>query len=151
MSAKLIQTALIAGSVVIIAAAMVFLGRATVNRDAMRDNGYQTGYSDGYLAALPVGEAQGRQEGRALQEGMSLPAESQQPVQGAFNAGYAAGSNDVFGMYDGGWTLSTPYVITLEQGRSPIVYSINSRTQLEPNVNYSLCPDGHDLCQEPRP
>ena len=54
MSAKLIQTALIAGSVVIIAAAMVFLGRATVNRDAMRDNGYQTGYSDGYLAALPL-------------------------------------------------------------------------------------------------
>jgi hypothetical protein len=36
----------------------------------------------------------------------------------AFQAGYAAGANDVFGDCDGGWDYDRPYVIT---------YAIRSR------------------------
>jgi hypothetical protein len=87
----------------------VALGRASVDRDAPRDEGL---------------EAEGLAEGRALQV----------PFQGgrraAFRAGYAAGANDVFGGYDGGWYLGQPYVITLAKGHGPVAYRIDSRRQL---------------------
>ena len=110
----------------------------------------ETVRGDAYFAGLRVGEAQGRQEGRALQEGASLPRGSRQPVTDAFNAGYAEGTNDAFAGYDGGWALSAPYVITLEEGSGQIVYRISSRTPIAANVNYYLCADGHDICQERR-
>lgn len=113
--------------------------------------GYQAGDSAGYLRGLTAGQAQGRQEGRALQEGAALPPDSRPPVEDAFTAGYTAGANDVFGQYDGGWYLATPYVITLEQGSAPIAYRIGSRTALAPGVFYYLCSDGHAVCQGPRP
>ena len=45
----------------------------------------------------------------------------------AFDAGYAAGANDVFGGFDGGWSLSEPYVITLARGSGAVTYRIDSR------------------------
>ena len=41
--------------------------------------------------------------------------------------GYAAGANDVFGGFDGGWSLSEPYVITLARGSGAVTYRIDSR------------------------
>jgi hypothetical protein len=79
------------------------LGRATADSDP------------GFAA----GRAQGVQEGRALQQ----PAGSRE----AFAAGYAAGANDVFGGYDGGWSFGRPYVITLARGRDGVTYRIASR------------------------
>jgi len=113
-------------------------------------SGDQAGYNDGYLDGLSAGQAQGRREGRALQEGAALPAGARQPVQDAFTAGYSAGANDVFGQYDGGWDLSTPYLVTIEQGSGPIAYRIATREALQPGVDYYLCPDGHHVCQQPR-
>jgi len=104
-----------------------------------------------YFDGLRAGEAQGREEGRMLQLGQSLPAASRQPVSDAFKAGYVAGTNDAFAGYDGGWAPATLYVVTLERGDGPIVYRISSRVPLQPGVDYYLCPNGHDLCQQPRP
>jgi hypothetical protein len=127
---------------VLAAVAFVWIGRATADPKTS-DNGY--------LAGVRAGDAQGRQEGRALQEGAALPANSQRPVMDAFNAGYAAGMNDAFGGGDGGWDLSVPYVVTLEKGAGPITYRIKSHEPLSAHVNYYLCADGHELCRERRP
>ena len=142
-----------AGSVlaVLLAVGLFSLGRLSASSAPDQNAGYQAGHSAGYVDGLSAGEAQGRQEGRALQEGVALPADSRQPVQDAFTAGYTAGANDVFGQYDGGWYLSTPYVSTVENGSAPIAYRIGSRTALVPGIDYYLCPDGHGLCQQPRP
>ena len=68
----------------------------------------------------------------------------------AFDQGYAAGANDVFVGYDGGWGLSEPYVVVLVHGANGITYRIAARTPLRPGVNYYLCPDSRQLCQQPR-
>ena len=135
---------------VLIAGVGITLGRASVDTREARERAHQSGLDDGYFNGLPVGEAQGRREGRALQEGASLPATDRQEAKDAFNAGYAAGADDVFAGYDGGWTLSAPYLVTLERGSGDITYRIASRTPLEVGVTYYLCSTGHRLCEQPR-
>jgi hypothetical protein len=147
MRIRATRTALGLTAAVLLAAGFVWIGRETVHTAAPHSD---TAQIDAYFDGLRVGEAQGRQEGRALQEGAALPRDSRQPVSDAFNAGYAAGTNDAFAGYDGGWDLSVPYVIRLEEGRGPIAYRISSRTPVAANVNYYLCADGHNICQEPR-
>jgi hypothetical protein len=78
---------------------------------------------DGHAAGLREGRALGVREGRALQASASSP----RGTRAAFEAGYAAGANDVFGGFDGGWSLDTPYVITLRKGSGAITYRIDSR------------------------
>jgi len=63
--------------------------------------------------------AQGVRDGRALQ----VPPKARH----AFEEGYAAGANDVFSGYDGGWDFDRPYVITLEKGEDGMTYRIKSR------------------------
>ena len=46
--------------------------------------------------------------------------------------------------------MHVPWIITLEGGSGQIVYRIHDRTQVEPGVEYYLCPDGHALCQQRR-
>jgi hypothetical protein len=128
--------------------ALVEVGRITADPSGRRT---VVDRSDDYFDGLQVGEAQGRREGRGLQEGIALPANAQRPVRDAFDDGYAAGANDVFAGYDGGWTIGAPYVVTVAEGSGHIVYRIRTREQLKPNVNYYLCRDGHNLCQEARP
>jgi hypothetical protein len=41
-----------------------------------------------------------------------------------------AGANDAFGGFDGGWSLGTPYAITLERGSNGISYRIKDRSRL---------------------
>jgi hypothetical protein len=135
----------------LIAGAGITLGRLSVGTHAAHGRGYQSGLDDGYFNGLRVGEAQGRREGRVLQEGSSLSAPDRQEAKDAFNAGYAAGANYAFAGYDGGWALAAPYVVTLEQGNGDITYRIASRTQLEVGVAYYLCPTGHGVCHRPRP
>lgn len=43
-----------------------------------------------------------------------------------------AGANDAFSGYDGGWAVSTPYLVTLEPGDRQITYRIASRTRSDP-------------------
>ena len=132
---------------VLVGVAMFFLGRLTAPDTAHRSSTSEIG---DYFDGLRVGEAQGRQDGRALQEGSELPRGARDVARRAFNAGYIAGTNDVFAGYDGGWTLHMPWIITLEGGTGQVVYRIRDRTALEPGVAYSLCPDGHSLCHERR-
>jgi hypothetical protein len=61
----------------------------------------------------------GVREGRALQVHAG--------ARNAFQAGYAAGANDVFGGYDGGWDYDRPYVITLKKGSEGVTYKIATR------------------------
>jgi hypothetical protein len=126
---------------------LVVLGRVTADPAASRT---AVERSDDYFAGLQVGEAQGRREGRTLQEGAALPANARRPVHDAFDAGYVAGANDVFAGYDGGWAIGVPYVVTIAEASGHVVYRIKTRDTIAPNVNYFLCPDGHGLCQEPR-
>ena len=61
----------------------------------------------------------GVREGRELQV---PPA-----ARDAFQAGYEAGANDVFGGFDGGWDFGRPYVITLKKGTGGVTYAIATR------------------------
>ena len=158
MRARIIKAALGLAVVLAVAGGFFALGRASVDRQAAHDSGFRAGQSAGrsagqtagYFDGLRAGEARGRQEGRALQTQATAPAAARESVKNAFNAGYAAGTNDVFAGYDGGWSLSAPYLITLEKGGDGIVYRISSRQVMEPNISYYLCPNGHDICQQPK-
>jgi hypothetical protein len=86
-----------------------------VDTDTARDEGRAAGVA----AGLRAGRAVGIREGRALQQ----PAAARK----AFRAGYTAGANDVFGGFDGGWSLGTPYVITLGKGAGGVAYRIDKR------------------------
>jgi hypothetical protein len=127
------------------AAGLVAVGRATAGTATARSDGYQQGRTAGYAD----GRAAGLSEGRALQVPLTLPSGRQDAAKAAFDAGYAAGANDVFGGYDGGWDMDSPYVVVLTQAGKGIAYRIRSRTPMQPGVNYRLCPHSTDLCQEP--
>jgi hypothetical protein len=107
MWSRVVAAAVVAAALAIAGFA---LGRASANTDA------------GHDAGVREGRAAGLQEGRALQASGSAPT-----TRAAFDAGYAAGANDVFGGFDGGWSLGTPYVITLRKGSGAITYRIDSR------------------------
>ena len=139
------MVALVAG--VLLGVGLFLLGRLTAPDAAHRSSTSQVG---DYFDGLRVGEAQGRQDGRALQEGSELPAQARDVARHAFNAGYVAGMNDVFAGYDGGWRLRTPWIVSLEGGSGQILYRIRDRVQLEPGVEYYLCPDGHSICRQRR-
>jgi hypothetical protein len=123
---------------------LVAVGRVTAGIHAPHDASYRAGYSDG----IQIGEAQGRQEGRAEQEGAAASTASASAAENSFNDGYAAGDNDAFSGYDGGWALATPYIVTLQQGTGPIVYRFASRAPLQPGIDYYLC--AHGVCQQAR-
>jgi hypothetical protein len=100
---RLSQTAMLAAIVIGLGAGLFLLGRATA----------------GFDAGFDAGHAQGVEEGRALQVAP--------PARREFEAGYAAGANDVFGGYDGGWDFGRPYTITLAHGSGGVTYRIASR------------------------
>ncbi|HZZ95387.1 MAG TPA: hypothetical protein VFE19_00110 [Jatrophihabitantaceae bacterium] len=129
---------------VALAAALFAIGRWT----APTSPAHKTDQSNSYFDGIRVGEVEGRRQGRALQEGASVPASLRRAVRASFNDGYTAGGNDAFQGYDGGWTMGLPYVIVLEPGSGQIVYRIKSRNPLEPGVDYYLC--GRSLCHQPR-
>jgi hypothetical protein len=125
----------------VLAVGLFLLGRVTAGSD---DKG-----TGDYLAGLRQGESRGVQEGRALQGTESLPATTRDAARAAFQMGYAAGANDAFDGFDGGWDVSKPYVVTLVRGKGPITYDIGSRTLLHDGVDYYVCPGKHTVCQRP--
>ena len=129
------------------AVGLFLLGR--ISAPAHRSPSHTTSIG-GYIAGLRDGVVQGREEGRALQAGAALPAAGRHVAHDAFRAGYAAGANDVFAGYDGGWTFGAPWIITLVPGGAHISYRIRQRTPVEPGLVYFLCSDGRSLCHRPR-
>jgi len=103
--------------VAVVAAAALAAGAFALGRGTTADT------DAGHDAGVREGRAAGLQEGRALQATGSSP----HSTRAAFDAGYAAGANDVFGGFDGGWSLSEPYVITLARGSGAVTYRIDSR------------------------
>jgi hypothetical protein len=99
-----------AAAALAIAGGAFAIGRASVDTDADTDT------------AREQGRAAGIREGRALQQPV--------PARRAFRAGYVAGANDVFGGFDGGWSVGTPYEVTLERGEDGITYRIKDRSEL---------------------
>ena len=149
MTSGTLHRPLVAVGVAALAVGLVAVGRASADTAAAHDAGYSAGRTAGYADGLQAGELLGLAEGRALQDGAALPASSQQPVREAFAAGYDAGAADVFAGYDGGWLLSTPYVVTLTRGTGGTPYRIASRTALEPGTTYRLCPGATVVCVAP--
>ncbi len=125
------------------AGALFALGRASVDRDegdsAAKRTAHAAGLREGMLAGHASGVHQGRavgiregraagvEEGRTLQLGESLPRDTRRAARRAFRAGYVAGANDAFGGFDGGWSLTKPYVITVRRGSGAITYRIDTR------------------------
>jgi hypothetical protein len=134
------------GAGLLITAAMFLLGRFT----ATPEHRQPTNNLGGYFAGLRAGEAEGRQEGRAAQEGVELPRGAQHVSRQAFDAGYVAGSNDVFAGYDGGWKLHTPWIVTLVGGPGQVVYRIRGREELATGFAYYRCHGGRSVCRERR-
>jgi hypothetical protein len=130
-----------------VAAGIFALGRVTGGDD--RADGYRAGQASGYARGVTAGHADGVREGRADQETSTLPPAARDSARAAFDDGYRAGANDVFAGYDGGWSYSTPYVVTLARGGSGVTYRFASRTPMRAGVGYRLCPRSPDLCQEP--
>jgi hypothetical protein len=140
-----------AGVVVVALAVAAFLaGRLTApapGSGTASSAASSAGSGGGYAAGFSAGEALGVGEGRALQQSASLAPGAQQSARQTFAAGYAAGAEDVFGGYDGGWAMGAPYLIVLAPGNGGATYRIASRIPVQPHVNYSLCSNGHDICQ----
>jgi hypothetical protein len=153
MRARRWTAVVIVVAALVVAAGLVLLGRVTA-AGAARAEGYRAGLAAGDARGRQEGRAAGRadglREGRALQQATSLPPGARDAARAAFEAGYAAGADDVFGGYDGGWSLSSPYVVTLARGGGATTYRIDSRVPLQQGVAYYLCPRSHALCQEPR-
>ncbi|MEU8228692.1 hypothetical protein AB0C12_03700 [Actinoplanes sp. NPDC048967] len=127
-------TALAVVLLILAGAGTFWAGRVTgAEPGPAADRGYDAGHADGL------------REGRAEQATVNLPATDKT----IFESGYAAGAADVFNGYDGGWDHHAPYVIVLGPGGPAVTYRIESRTRLEPGVDYYLCPDGHALCRRP--
>jgi hypothetical protein len=107
------------------------LGRGSADDGGARREGRADGLREGRAMGVREGRPTGVAEGRAagVAEGRALQASAAAPhgSRAAFEAGYAAGANDVFGGFDGGWSLGTPYVITLRKGSGAITYRIDSR------------------------
>jgi hypothetical protein len=140
---------LIVGVSAAAAVALFVGGRLSADSGGSSATGYRAGYAAGLHDGLAQGQAQGRAEGRALQAPLALPTGSRDVAKSAFTAGYAAGANDVFAGYDGGWGLGSPYVITLGPGSAGVTYRIASRLELQPGTSYYLCPQS-TVCHEPR-
>ena len=138
-----VTVAIVLGCAAAVGAGAFLLGRATAPAHTHRST------VGTYFDGLRVGEAQGRREGRAIQEGIALPAGDRKPVRDAFDAGYAAGANDAFAGYDGGWTLHVPWLVTLEGGSGQIAYRISDRTRVLPGTDYYLCSGGRAICSRP--
>jgi hypothetical protein len=134
------QRAIVVTVGIALAAGLFTLGRVTSDEGDSRA---------GYLSGLRQGESRGIQEGRALQLSEAAPKGSRDAARSAFDSGYAAGANDAFGGYDGGWYVSTPYIITLIKGGGPITYDLSSRTLLHAGIDYYLCPQARTICQRP--
>jgi hypothetical protein len=129
---------LLAGAV--LAAGSFVLGRATADdREPSADE---------YAAGLRAGRAAGIQEGRALERTRSLPPGRRAAARQAFDAGYAAGAQDVFGGFDGGWVFDAPYLVTIARAAGPVTYRIDSRLPLRLGVSYYRC--GRGVCSERR-
>ena len=79
------------------------------------------------LGAAALGRATAPQDDReaGVREGRQLQVPPE--ARDAFQAGYEAGANDVFGGFDGGWDYGTPYVITLKKGTDGVTYAIATR------------------------
>lgn len=120
---------------------LILVGAGTFWAGRVTDGGPGRAPDRGYDA----GHADGLREGRAEQATVNLPATD----KAIFDSGYTAGATDVFNGYDGGWDYNAPYVIVLAPASPAVTYRIESRTRLEPGVDYYLCPDGHELCQQP--
>jgi hypothetical protein len=153
MSARSRRLVLQVGVALVVAVALVAVGRWSADTGSARDSGLRAGYSDGhyagYFAGLHDGEAQGLREGRAVQLVSTSPPGMRRVARHAFEAGYAAGTNDVFAGYDGGWALGSPYLVTLEAGIGQADYRIDTRTAVEAGVSYFLCPSRRGVCQRP--
>jgi hypothetical protein len=143
---RVVLVGLSAAVVLGVAAAAFAIGHATAGVPPAASPDAAAGYSAGLLA----GRSQGLREGRALQEGAALPAGARAPVRAAFEAGYVAGANDVFTGYDGGWAMSSPYLVVLAPGGAGVSYRILTRTPVVAGVDYHLCTNGSDICQQPR-
>jgi hypothetical protein len=124
------------------------LGRATAHASSAAPS--PSGTSAAYTGGFQAGRAVGVQEGRALQEGQTVTGADHDAATAAFASGYVAGINDAFGGYDGGWSLGTPYLVTLGPGTGGATYRIVSRTGMQPGVSYFVCPSGSGICQEKR-
>jgi hypothetical protein len=137
------RRAVAALAAVIAALGLVALGRVTAATDGVRARGHDAGYLEG----LAAGHAAGVAEGRAYQATLSVPKESRRAARAAFASGYAAGANDAFGDYDGGWYLGRPYVVVLAKGRGAITYRIASRTPMAAGTDYYSCPRPRVVCE----
>src|SRR4051812_43153138 len=109
-----------------LAAGLFLLGRASADRGPSAGQ-VASQLADGYARGLDDGRAAGLLEGRELQATLRLAASARLAARKAFGEGYAAGANDAFGGFDGGWRLGACYLVSLERGRGAITYRIASR------------------------
>jgi hypothetical protein len=150
MNARVVRIVAVVVAGLAVGVGLVALGRATAGTGTARDDGYRTGSAAGHADGVKQGQADGLREGRELQVPLNLPSDAQAAAKAAYDAGYTAGANDVFDGYDGGWGLNEPYIVELVPGDNGITYRIRSRTTVQPDTNYHLCPPNTSLCHEPR-
>ena len=138
---------LIAPAVAGLAAGAFAFGRGTAQTDDQRVRAAEV---QGRAVGVRDGRAAGIREGRALERTSSLPTRRREAGKAAFDAGYVAGANDVFGGFDGGWSLTSPYVITIRRATGRVTYRIDSRVPMRPGFHYRRCPRATGVCEVPR-
>jgi len=134
---QLLRTLLLAVVIVAVAAGGFLAGRHTA---PVRDR-----WAEGEMAGYDYGVG----VGRSLQAAEVAPAADRPVAESSFQSGYAAGQQDSFGSYDGGWGVGVPYVIVLAPGLGGAPYRIVSRDEMAPGVRYWPCANPALVCHGP--
>jgi hypothetical protein len=72
------------------------------------------------------------------------PRDERQRPTGPYGAAYAAGREDAFSGFDGGWSLGVPYIVTLRPGGPGVTYRFARRWPMAAGVEYRVC--GQIVC-----
>lgn len=116
----------------------------------------QPAYNEIYKAGAEAGNAKGTAEGTAegTKEGVATGTEQgkeaglEEGVEKGVAEGQAEGASAALGGLTSWSTGGVPYIVTFTANDSEQVpVSVNSRTEMQPGVNYKICDSGNGICQ----
>ncbi|MGH2907039.1 MAG: hypothetical protein ACRDKI_09780 [Solirubrobacterales bacterium] len=108
---------------------------------------YQQGAESGAAAGAAAGTKQGKKEGVAEGTEQGKKEGLDEGISQGEAKGEKDGANAALGGLTG-WSTDSPYIVMFtDTGNTNVPVAINSRTQMQPGVNYKICNSGNGICQ----
>jgi hypothetical protein len=109
---------------------------------------YAEGAKNGHAQGTKTGQAEGEQSGKAAGKSEGIAEGTEQGKKEGQAQGTADGADAALGGLTA-WSTSAPYVVTMTTGpSSDVPYSVDSRTQMQPDTFYKICSSGQGICTE---